>query len=376
MYTKSIQPEDSTITGANRVHIITKLNKAAKFAWGLHTLLKDSGANDIDLLQIRAYHASLLGAEEFEKQSEGQKPKTVLANRDRWNKCLRSYATTRVLYSSLSTHLPTELFQDFIINTVDPMLRYVAHQARLSRSIAVSSVALSHFPKDDPDLVTALTRLDANALSEQAPPSTVDENARPTADVAARAPTKITWRGHQAEISDAAIGQAFAQISLAEEKLNKYLNEHPEAADSARAAAYDDILLASQDAVDATKRATDELEKEGVDESDSRMQDLRVTSLYVQYELISWRVGRNRVLIGHFDGLDSHVGDPNSSKRKRGQPGDSSNNKRLAGLRQRLVLYDATLQSIESIKSIRGAQRDSAFVAELDEALAYFKALK
>lgn len=82
-----------------------------------------------------------------------------------------------------------------------------------------------------------------------------------------------------------------------------YLASNAGASNRDKAAAYDDILIASQDAADATKRATDELEKEKVDEGDPRMQDLRVTSLAVNYDLVSWRVGRNRVLIGDDDGV-------------------------------------------------------------------------
>ena len=45
-------------------------------------------------------------------------------------------------------------------------------------------------------------------------------------------------------------------------------------------------------------------------------------------------------------------------------------------LAERIVLYDATLQSIDSVKDLRGAARDSDFMVELDGKRAYFQALK
>jgi signal recognition particle subunit SRP68 len=124
-----------------------------------------------------------------------------------------------------------------------------------------------------------------------------------------------------------------------------------------RANAYDEILIASQDAVDATRRAIEELEKEGVDEGDARMQDLRVTNLAVNYDLISWRVGRNRVLIGADDGLTFPPNPPQKPRRPRKDgkewtEREEPTGRKLARLRERIALYDAILQSIESVTFI------------------------
>lgn len=148
-----------------------------------------------------------------------------------------------------------------------------------------------------------------------------------------------------------------------------------------RANAYDDILIASQDTVDATRRAIEELEKEGVDEGDARMQDLRVTNLAVNYDLISWRVGRNRVLIGADDGLTFPPNPPQKPRRPRKDgkewtEREEPTGRKLARLRERIALYDAILQSIDSVKELRGAARDTGFVSELDGQRAYFQALK
>jgi signal recognition particle subunit SRP68 len=162
-------------------------------------------------------------------------------------------------------------------------------------------------------------------------------------------------------------------------KLEKSLASSSVAKDKANA--YDDVLIASQDAVDATRRAIEELEKEGVDEGDVRMQDLRVTSLAVNYDLVAWRVGRNRVLIGVDDGLTFPANPPQKPRRPRKDgrewgEREEPTGRKLARLRERVALYDAILQSIDSIKELRGAVRDAGFVAELDGQRAYYQALK
>jgi signal recognition particle subunit SRP68 len=191
--------------------------------------------------------------------------------------------------------------------------------------------------------------------------------------------TTITWRNRKANIVDAAIGQALASVEAASSKLAKAVESTSSPKD--KAAAYDDVLIASQDAADATRQAIEELEKEGVDEGDTRMQDLRVTSLAVNYDLIAWRIGRNRVLISSDDGLTFS---PNATQKPRRPRKDGKQwvgreeptGRKLARLRERVALYDAILQSIDSIKDLRGAARDAGFIAELDGQRAYFQALK
>jgi signal recognition particle subunit SRP68 len=161
--------------------------------------------------------------------------------------------------------------------------------------------------------------------------------------------------------------------------LDKYVESTASSKD--RANAYDDILIASQDAVDATRRAIEELEKEGVDEGDARVQDLRVTNLAVNYDLVSWRIGRNRVLIGADDGLTFPPNPPQKPRRPRKDgkewaEREEPTGRKLARLRERVALYDAIIQSVDSIKDLRGAVRDTGFVSELDGQRAYFQALK
>ena len=111
------------------------------------------------------------------------------------------------------------------------------------------------------------------------------------------------------------------------------------------------------------------------------MQNLRISSLAVNYDLVSWRVGRNRVLIGSDDGMT--LPEPKAKRPKRARKDGKEwtdatepRAKKLARLRERVVLYDASIQSIDSVKELRGAMRDEAFVQELDGKRAYFQALK
>ena len=170
------------------------------------------------------------------------------------------------------------------------------------------------------------------------------------------------------------------------------------------------MLSASFDAADAVRHAIEDLERERVDEGDLRMQNLRVTSLAVNYALVGWRIGRNRALVGEDDGMrftgakirkprrrgkgavkndeetkvrdvnedndENDDNEPTLRTRSKSTPSEERRGRKLARLRDRIALYDAILQSIDSIKELRGALRDETFVAELDGKRAYFQALK
>ncbi|CAN9346036.1 unnamed protein product [Alternaria alternata] len=368
MATKASHSEDNadkSITGSTRQHILSRLHKAIQYAKQAVDLVSDtsaSGASETDVLEAKAYAYTLAGAHEFEKQAEGIKSKN--ASPSRWAPCLTNYSAARVIYSSLLKATRKDLFKDVMAGTTDPSIRYAAYQSRIPRTVGVPAVAIKYFPKDDAELVQAVQKLDSAALKEEE---------------AASSHTQITWRGRTANVVDAAIGQALASVDTASAALDQSATSTSSPKD--RANAYDDILIASQDAVDATRRAIEELEKEGVDEGDARMQDLRVTNLAVNYDLISWRVGRNRVLVGKDDGLTFPANPPQKPRRPRKDgkqwvEREEPTGRKLARLRERIALYDAILQSIDSVKDLRGAARDTGFISELDGQRAYFQALK
>ncbi|KAF1949496.1 hypothetical protein CC80DRAFT_270015 [Byssothecium circinans] len=356
---------DKSITGSTRSHIISRLHKAVRSAKSVVDLLSDqaaSGATDTDVLEAKGYAYALAGAEEFEKQAEGNKPSD--ASNERWIPCLNSYSAARVIYSSLYKATKKDLFKEVLAGTTDPSTRFAAYQHRIPRTVGVAEVAKKFFPKEETELVKSLEKIDPSAFE-------VEEATATT--------SKITWRNRTANIVDAAIGLALVAVESSSAKLEETLKSLNTPKD--RANVYDDVVIASQDAADAARRAIEELEKEGVDEGDARMQDLRVTSLAVNYDLIAWRVGRYRVLIGADDGLAFSANPPQKLRRPRKDgkelvEREEPTGRKLARLRERVALYDAILQSIDSIKELRGAVRDAGFVAELDGQRAYFQALK
>lgn len=361
------------LKGRSRSEVVGKCAKAAKIAGTLVQVLQSAaGVGERDVLEARAYQAMLEGSAVFERLASGRRR----AEKAEWERCVRWWSEARVIYAALDAKQGSEACRELLAGTVDPTIRYVAYQAGVARTVGVPEVARRFFPKEDKELVKMVEGLDQDALREKAEAGKDTVGRR---DV--QAPNNIDWRGRKAGIVDASIGQALANVATAETKLKAYLAEHPSAPAREKAAAYDDILIASQDAADATKRATDELEKERVDEGDARMQDLRVTSLAVNYALVSWRVGRNRIMIGGNDGLELDTQQPKTPKRLRKDgkelpSKDEGTGKKLARLRERLVLYDATIQSIESVKDFRGAMRDEKFVNELEAKVKYFRAMK
>ena len=353
--THSADPSAKGISGAARRHIISRLNKATGYAQHLVSLLREqsvSGASDIDVLEARAYLTTISGALWLEKR--------------RWEQCLHDYAIARVIYTALGQKVKKDAFRDLLTGTVDPSLRYAAYQMKLPRSKPTSSLAIEYFPGDS-EVRSEVEKIDPSCLAEEA------AGTRRTADgEVQQLPESITWRSRTVALNDASISQALAAASAAEARLGTWLAETGKSATAKdQAAAYDNVIIASQDAVDATKTAIDDLLSEGVDAGDKRMQALQITRTAVNYNLVGWRVGRNRVLCGGQDGLI--LEDDSISKTPKRNAG---NGKKLNRLRERVVLYDSTLQSLDFILELPGVAEYSAFVDELEPTRRYFRALR
>jgi signal recognition particle subunit SRP68 len=348
--------EKKGITGSTRSHIISRLHKAIVHATNLFECLKDQSqtkATDQDLLEARAYVASLSGALAFEKQA--------------WEVCVKSYSEARIIYSALGTATKSVIFTDLISDPVDPSIRYGAYQMRLPRTVAIPTIVRKYFPNTDTNLVSQVEKLDPDVLIDR--PSKAKSQSTESGTV----PKTITWQSRTVDLEDAAIATALASVSSAAEKLAETLASV--SALREKAAAYDDILIASQDTVDATKHAIDELTSEGVGQGDKRMQSLQITRTAVSYDMVSWRIGRNRVLVGEHDGalvngIAHQKGKADISER------EESTSKQLSRFREKAVLYDAILQSLESIKELPGVAADSSFLDDLDAKDGYFSALK
>ncbi|KAJ5142774.1 Signal recognition particle subunit SRP68 [Penicillium bovifimosum] len=357
--THSADPSAKGISGSARRHIISRLNKATGYASHLVSLLHErslSGASDTDILETRAYAAMISGTLWLEKR--------------RWEQCLRDLSIARVIYTALGQRVKKDAFRDLLSGTVDPSLRYAAYQLKLPRSKPTSSLAIEFFPSDS-EIRAEVEKIDPSCLAEEA------AGTRRTAEGEVQElPQSVTWRSRTVPLDDASISQSLAAASAAEAHLTTWLADAGKSATAKeKAAAYDNVIIASQDAVDATKTAIDDLASEGVDPSDKRMQALQITRTAVNYTLVGWRVGRNRVLCGERDGLSLEEDEATASGAESAKH-TAGNGKKLNKLRERVVLYDSTLQSLDFILELPGVAADSALVQDLEAKRHYFRALR
>lgn len=328
----SADTSTGVITGSTRKHIISRLTKAYNTAQELVRVLDEqsvSESSDDDLLEARAYASSLDGARQFEKKH--------------WKECLISFSEARIIYTAFLSADKKDVFKDILTSVVDPSLRYAAYRTQIPRSQPVIAIARQFYPQSDVNLVSLINNKDPDLLN--------DKPSRESSAEQDNIPRTITWRTRTVEIEDAAISLALASAVTASTKLSSILNSDSDnISENEKAAAYDDVLIASQDAVDATKHATEELIGEGVGQGDKRMQALQVTRTAVNYALIGWRIGRNRILIGPQDGAVMANGVTRKRPRKQISDGKDALEKpegtgrQLARLREHVVLYDAILQ--------------------------------
>lgn len=372
MHIKSTHAADAgtqAVTGSTKQHVISRFQKASNYATQLVDLLQEqdkSGASTQTILEARAYQQSLRGSIAFEKKD--------------WEQCLQSYSETRLLYTALaqtkgSSATQDDLFKDFLSTTVDASLRYATYQLKLPRTTSIETIVARFAPRENNKFLAEVLRSNPDLLQE--PGAVARKGTIGSADV----PQTLNWRSRTVNLEDANTAQALASLSAAEASLASFLAANQNTDRRAKAAAYDDVLLPSQDAVDATKTAIDELTAEGTPQSDPRMQSLQITRTAVNYNLVEWRVGRNRVLCGKQDGAifeDEIVKKP-KKPRTDGKPRnvqEESSSRKLTRLKERVVLYESTLQSLESVKELPGVLADQTFVNELEIKKAYFSSLR
>ncbi|KAI4172999.1 MAG: hypothetical protein LQ346_008496 [Caloplaca aetnensis] len=368
MHIKSTHAADAGakgITGSTKTHIVSRFQKANTYASHLVNLLLEIDGTGAALLEARAYQQSLQGAIAFEKGN--------------WEQCLRRYAETRLLYTALARSAGAkqdDLFKDLLSNTIDPSIRYAAYQSKLPRTLTTERIVARYIPPENNSFVEEALRLFPDLLQESGTAGRMDVIGH-LADI----PRTITWRSRTVNLEDANTAQALASVAAAETKLRSFLAANQNLDRRAKAAAYDGVLLPSQDAVDATKTAIDELSADGVPQGDPRMQSLQITRTAVNYNLVEWRVGRNRALCGPQDGASFESESVKRPKKPRadGKPRDEqeeSNGRKLARLREKVVLYDSAIQSLDSVKEFPGVAADEAFMNELDAKNAYFSSLR
>lgn len=367
MHMKSTHSAESGahgITGSTKSHIQSRFHKASTYAGHLVKLLENeevTKATSEAQLEARAYYVSLRGAIEFEKRS--------------WEDCLREYSEARFIYTTLAqskSQKQEDLFRDLLNATIDPSIRYAAYQLKLPRTISIDTLVLRYVPKKS-DFVRKILEEHPEAFVN---PATAQRKT-PSGN-AESVPMTIDWRSRVVNLEDAATAQALAAVSHAETKLSAFLTSNPDATPQLKAAAYDEVLIPSQDAVDATKTAIDELSAEGVPQGEGRMQALQVTRTAVNYALVGWRIGRNRMLCGRQDGalLETETHKNLGKDNKMIKNPQESTGRKLTRLRERVVLYDSTLQSLDSVKGLPGVAADQIFLNELEVKQAYFAALR
>ncbi|KAI5287660.1 hypothetical protein KEM52_001477 [Ascosphaera acerosa] len=364
-------PSSKGVVGSTRRHIISRLHKAVQHAQRLLPLLQGraDAARSLAVLEVRGYIASLQGPYYMEKQC--------------WDQCLQQYALAHVAFNILARKQPQRTaLSDLLEGTVIP------------RTTALDGLAVRNVPDDvradveaaDPSIFAAGAGVGAGAhttITSSASPSQPTLTT-PSGD---QCPTEITWCARTVKLEDSAIALALGAVAAAEAELQaRFAAPEAAAAPSSRKAAwYDPVIIRSQDAVDATKTAIDELTAEGVDQSDRRMQALQVTRTAVNYRLAAWRIGRNRVALGGGDdGLirEEMRGRTESQPNSRAVSGRRKAAKqhtvqsRLEALRRQLALYDATLQDLGLVKELPGVLGDEALVAELEAKVFYFRALR
>ena len=357
-----------SITGSTKQHIGSRLRKASAYASHLVSLLKDqavSKAASEDILEARAYYVSLLGSLNFEKRH--------------WEAALGGFSESRLVYSSLAKSTSTkqrDIFQDLLTTTIDPSIRYAAYQLKVPRTTSIETITIRSVAQNDQEYIQSISEINPEALQD---PTTAKRKGQ--SGHATNVPKTIQWRSRTVNLEDSATAQALAEVVAAEGRLSSFFSAKSDADAQAKAAAYDDILLPSQEAADATKTAIDELSTEGIPQSDRRMQSLQVTRTAVNYALVGWRVGRNRVLCGNLDGAvlqSEELQRSQQSSKKAKSPGDRrvTTGKKLTTLKERVALYDSTLQSLNSVKELPGVAADQHFIAELEIKQSFFGALK
>ena len=351
--------------GSTKKQIASRLRKAIVYAENLVSVLQDrttSKASTSTALEAKAYLFMLKGTLDFEKS--------------KWKSCIQNYSLVHMVYSVMGSETRTDIYKDLLSSIVDPSIRYASYQLKTPRTKPVRDIVLENFPAEEKSVRKDLTDNDANAFEK-------DQESKQMKYGSKHAPTHISWRTRNVKLEDAAISQALGVAQERENTLEEQYTEYTKGDTDAAtiAVAYDDIITARQDAADATKIAIDELAADGVDPSDSRIQSLQITRTAVNYGVIEWRVGRNRVLCGSQDGLTFEPEKHRQSTKlgKDGKPRPAkieSTGRKLARLRERAALYETILQSLDSVKELPGVIADETFVQELDSKRSYFRALK
>jgi signal recognition particle subunit SRP68 len=362
MHLKSLTAEDptSSASGATKRHVISRFHKAHKHASELVALLSaaESNATSNDLLEATAYASAFKGSEAIEKE--------------RWEVALQAFAISRIIYSALLASAKSEAIQELLTDIVDPSIRFAAYKLQLPRNMDIAAISRQYFPHDqEARVVSELGKLDPQVFAEP----------METNSAAAGAVTSVTWRGRTAPVEEADISIKLSDAQTAEAVYGA--QDQRGSTD-----AFDAVLLAWQNAVDSTRKAIDERQAEGMTMGEQKMQNLQLTWTVVNYSMICWRVGRNRVMISNI------MSGPKKPKKDGTEPVEEISGRKLGHLKEEIALYDAILQvhipnptlsispltvlqkSLEQIANLPGVAADETFTTELNSKASFFRALR
>lgn len=346
-----------TVNSETRSQVVTKLVQANKIVEKLVATLTDqeSGASSADVLSTWAYGAVLKGDACFREK--------------KWQQCLESYSTAKIIYSVLpASKLEGNNFKDFVFNAVDTPLRFTQRQLEIPTTLSILALAKKHFPQSDEVLSLKVEEMAPGFLKQ-------DEDTLMTDGGALRT---VAWRTRKVPVEDAEIALKLDALDSAASELSQKLSASSELRANIKAEAYDAVLEISSDAVDATQQAIDELKEQGVAQGDARMQNLAILRTKLKYDLLSWQIGRNRVLMGEKDGALLEDG-PSVNGKKKLPVGDQptiADSQQVKQLGKKVNLYDKTLQSLEVANELPGVAADDHLAAEIAAVVKYFTALK
>lgn len=345
------------VNGETRSQVISKLTQATKIVEKLVATLSERGSDvsSTDVLSAWAYAAVLKGDACF----RGKK----------WQQCLESYSIAKIIYTALPTSgVEGNIFKDYVSDSVDTPLRFAQRRLDIPTTLSILALAKKHFPQSDEALVSRLNEVAPSFLRE-------DEDTTMTDGGALRF---TSWRERKVPVEDAEIALKLEALEGAAAELSQKLGSSSGLRPNSKAEAYDAVLEISNDAVDAAQQAIDELKEQGIAQGDSRMQNLAILRTKLKYDLLSWQIGRNRVLMGQKDG--ALLEDGPSMKKKRKLPEVDQplikDSRQVKQQEKKVNLYDKTLQSLEVANELPGVAADEHLAAEIDATTKYFAALK
>lgn len=340
--------------------MVSKLNQAAKTIELLTATLtdKDSGATSTDVLSAWAYGAVLQGDAYFRKK--------------KWQQCLEKYSVAKVIYSALPpTTLEGNSFKDFVSDLVDTPLRFAQRQLNIPMTYSLLALAKNNLPESKDDLVARIELVAPRFLQKEEDTVMADGGALRT----------VMWRNRKVPVEDAEIALKLEALDTAASELSQKLSSSADLKPNSKAEAYDTVLELSNDAVDATQQTIDELKEQGVPQGDSRMQNLAILRTKLKYDLLSWQIGRNRVLMGDKDGSvledgPTLTGKKNASAETHAEQPAIRDSQQVKQQEKKVNLYDKTLQNLEVANELPGVAADEHLAAEIDAVSKYFTALK